>query len=80
MKSEAEEAAFVVIGGESNQSRGEIEEGRGEEEIVFHNPNRPALFDNEEPAVANRSEVVRRIQAAGDLLQLNPNRPAQNVR
>ena len=76
MKGEAEEAAFIVVGRKNYQSRGDIEERRRKKEIVFHNPNSAALLDHEEPSVADRSKIVRRIQAAGDFLQLNPDRPA----
>jgi len=37
------------------------------------------LLENKESSVANRGEIVRGIKAAGDFLQLNPNRSAYDM-
>ena len=80
MESETEQAAFIVVRRERHESRGEIEERSREQSVIFHNANRAGLFVDKEPAVADRGEVVRRIQAAGDLLQFDSNRAAVDTR
>jgi hypothetical protein len=53
MKSKTEEAALVAAGVQGNEPGRKIEEGRGEEGVIFHQPNAPSLFDDEKPAVAD---------------------------
>ena len=65
MKSEAEQPALASAGDEPG---GEIQERGREQRVVFHNPNQAVLLINEEAAIADRGEVVRRGQAAGDRL------------
>ena len=71
MEGEAEQAAFAGIGDEPG---GEIKERGWEERAVFHDPNQAILLVNEEAAIADRGQIVRRGQAAGDRLQVHANR------
>ena len=75
MKSEAEQSALAGAGDE--EARGEIEERRGHEAHCFsQSESRPSLLTNKQASIANRGEIVRRGQAAGDLL---PTRCAQDL-
>ena len=64
MKSEAEQPALAGAG---DEPRGEIKERGREQRIVFHDPDEAVLLINKEAAIADRGEIVRRGQAAGDL-------------
>ena len=73
VKSEAEQAAFASTRDESGRN---IEERSREQRVIFHDADEAVLLRDEEAAVANGSEIVRRVQAAGNLLQLDADGPS----
>ncbi len=77
MESEAEQPALTGAGDEPG---GEIKERGREQRIVLHNPNQAVLLINEEAPIADRGEIVRRGQAAGDRLQFHPDRALGDAR
>ena len=62
---EAEQAALT---GARDEAGREIEEWRRERSVILDDADQAVLLVDEKTAVADRSQVVRRIQAAGDLL------------